>query len=67
MLKDPKLVGDGCVEVNPNKLAYENKVLFYILNYLTPTNMPESINGIVGNVLLAMSQGIRFDVPDLFI
>jgi hypothetical protein len=42
--------------------------MFYILcNTLTPTNRPNSINGIVGNALLAISPGIRFDVPDLFI
>ena len=68
MLMDPTLFGDECVEVNQKKLAYENKVLVYILcNSLTPMNRPETINGIVGNALLAMSQGVRFDIPDLFV
>ena len=65
---DPTMVGDECIDVDPKKLAYDNKVLFHILcNTLTPTNKPNSINGIVGNALLTISQGIRFDVPDLFI
>ena len=60
---DPKLVGDECIEANPKHLAYANKVLFYILcNSLTPTNRPETINGIVGNCLLSIAQGICFDV-----
>src|SRR3989337_903490 len=68
LLMDPNLVGDECVDVDPKKLAYDNKVMFYILcNTLTPTNRPNSIKGIVGNALLAISQGIRFNVPDLFI
>ena len=29
--------------------------------------MSETINGIMGNALLATTQGIRFDIPDLFI
>jgi hypothetical protein len=68
LLMDPNLVGDECVDVDPKKLAYDNKVMFYILcNTLTPMNRPNSINGIMGNALLAISQGICFDVPDLFI
>lgn len=66
LLMDPELVGDASTEVNPKNLAYENKVMFYILcNSLTPTNRPETIGGIVGNVLHAISVGIRFDLPDL--
>ena len=56
---DPNLVGDECVEIDPKKLAYQNKVIFYVLcNSLTPTNRPDSISGIVGNALMAISQGI---------
>ena len=58
MLMDPKLVGDECIEANPKNRAYENKVLFYILcNSLTPTNRPETIQGIMANALLATAQG----------
>ena len=68
ILMDPNLVGDECIDVDPKKLAYDNKVMFHILcNSLTPKNIPSSINGIMGNALLAISQGIQFDVPDLFI
>ena len=68
ILMDPNLIGDKCIDVDPKKLAYDNKVMFHIMcNTLTPTNRPNSINGILGYALLAISQGIRFDVPDLFI
>ena len=68
MLMVPNLVGDECDDIDPKKLAYENKVMFYVLcNSLTPTNRPNTINGIMVNALLAISQGIRFDVLDLFI
>ena len=59
ILMDPNLVGDECIDVDPNKLAYDNKVMFHILcNTLTPTNRLNSIKSITGNALLAMSQGI---------
>ena len=61
-------MGDECIDVDPKKLANDKKVLFHILcNTITPTNRPNSIKGIVGNALLAISHGIRFNVPDLFI
>jgi hypothetical protein len=64
----PELVGDACTESNLKNLAYDNKVLFYILcNSVTPTNRPESIGGIMANALHALSLGIRFDLPGLFI
>ena len=62
------MVGDECIDVDSKKLVYDNKVLFHILcNTLTPMKKPNSIKGIVGNALLAMSQGIKFDIPGLFI
>ena len=62
------MVGDECIDVHPKKLAYDHKVLFHILcNTLTPTYRLNSIKGIVGNALVAMYQGIKFDIPDLFI
>ena len=65
---DPTMVGDECIELDPKKLAYNNKVLFHILcNTIMPTNRPNSIKGIVGNSLVSISQGIKFDLPDLFI
>ena len=65
---DPKLVGDECIKANPKNLAYENKVMFYILcNSLTPTNRPGTNHGIMANALLATTQGIRFDIPDVII
>ena len=65
---DPTMVCDECVDVDPKKLAYDNKVLFHILcNTITPSNMPNSVKGNVGNALVAISQGIKFDIPDLFI
>ena len=68
ILMDPTMVGDECIDVDPKKLAYDNKVVFHILcNTITPMNIPNSIKGIVGNALLAMSQGIKVDIPDLFI
>lgn len=68
LVMDPKLVGDEFIEANPKNLAYENKVLFYILcNSPMPTNRPENIQGIVANALLAIIEGIRFDVPYIFI
>jgi hypothetical protein len=68
ILMDPTMVGDECIDVDPKKFAYDNKVLFHILcNTLMPTNRPNSIKGIVGNAFLAMSQGIKFGIPDLFI
>ena len=68
VLMDPTMVGDECIDVDPKKLAYDNKVLFHILcNTTTRTNKPISIKGIVGNALVAISQGIKFDIPDLFI
>ena len=68
MLMVPNLVGDECDDIDPKKLAYENKVMFHILcNSLTQTNIPYCINGIVGNALLAISQGILFDISGLFI
>ena len=68
ILMDPTMVGDECIYVDPKKLACDNKVLFHIMcNTLTPTNKPNSIKGIVANALLAMSQGIKFDISDLFI
>ena len=68
ILMDPTLVGDECMDIDPKKLAYNNKVLFHILcNTITPTNMPNSIKGIVGNALGSISQGIKFGIPDLFI
>jgi hypothetical protein len=68
MLMDPKLVGDACTESNPKNLAYDNKVVFYILcNSLTPTNQTESIGGIVANALHALFLGIWSDLPILFI
>ena len=68
ILMDPTIVGDECIEVGPKKLAYENKLMFHILcNTITPTNRPNSIKRIVGNALVSISQGIKFDIPDLFI
>ena len=68
ILMDPTMVGDECIDVDPKKLAYDNKVMFHILcNTLMPMNIPNFINGILGNALLAISQGIWFDVPVLFI
>src|SRR3989337_3655637 len=65
---DPTMVGDECIDVDLKKLAYDNKVLLHILcNTITPTNRPNSIKGIVGNALVSISQGIKFDIPDLFI
>ena len=65
---DRKLVGDECTEANPKNLAHENKVFFYILySSLTPKNRPGTIHGIMANALLAIAEGICFDVPDLFI
>ena len=68
VLMDPTMVGDECIDVDPKKLAYDNKVLFHIpCNTITPTNRPNSIKGIVRNALVAISQGIKFNIPDLFI
>ena len=68
ILMDPTIVGDECIDVDPKKLAYDNKVLFHILCItITPTNRPKSIKGIVGNDTVLISQGIKFDIPDLFI
>ena len=39
----------------------------FCANTIMPTNRPNSIKGIMGNALLAMSQEIKFDIPDLFI
>ena len=65
---DPTIVGDECIYVDPKKLAYDNKLLFHILcNTITPKNRPISIKGIVGNALVAISLGIKFDILDLFI
>ena len=68
ILMDPTLVGNECIDVDPKKLAYNIKVLFHILcNTMTPTNMPNSIKGIVQNALVSISQGTKFDIPDLLI
>ena len=39
----------------------------YPMQFSHANEQPNSINGIMGNALLAISRGIRFDVPDLFI
>ena len=65
---DATMVGNECIQVDPKKLAYDSKVLFHIMcNTIMPTNWPNSIKGIVGNALVSISHGIKFDIPDLFI